>query len=113
MIAGRTTASIDSKAYKQQARSAVAHLDELADGAVQLQIAFAVGPHRNWLNYGKPTIDALDPLLGRTKPHREWHPRDGRIVDLGLHLTVDPTLGFDVEMSIAARKYQNWSGTGT
>ena len=69
---------------------------------MQLQIAFAVGPRRNWLNLWKPTIDALDPLLVRINPQRDWHPRDGRIVDLGLHLAVDSAVGLDVEMSIAA-----------
>ena len=59
-------------------------------------------PQRNWLDLWKPTIDALDPLLGRTHPDRDWHPRDGRIVDLGLHLDVDPSLGNDVVISIAA-----------
>lgn len=47
-------------------------------------------------------INALDPLLGRTQPDREWHPRDGRIVDLGLHVAVDPSLGYDVVVTIAA-----------
>lgn len=47
-------------------RSAVAHLAELAERAVQLHIAFAVGPRRNWLNLWKPHIETLDPLVGRT-----------------------------------------------
>jgi hypothetical protein len=68
---------------------------------VHLQLAFVVGPKRNWPNLWKPTFDALDPLLGRTGPDRDWHPRDGRIVDLGLHVDVDPSLGNDVVISIA------------
>ena len=67
-----------------------------------LELSFAVGPQRNWLNLWKPTIDALDPLLGPTQPNRDWHPRDGRIVDLGLHLKIDPSLGHDVVVAIAA-----------
>lgn len=51
---------------------------ELADGPVRLQIAFSVGPTRNWMNLWKPTTDALDSLLGRTSPARDWHPRDDR-----------------------------------
>jgi hypothetical protein len=98
----RTTASSETKAYKEQVHAAVAHASELLDPAVHLQIAFMVGPQRNWLNLWKPTIDALDPLLGRTQPDRNWHPRDGRIVDLGLHVVVDPSLGYDVLMEIAA-----------
>jgi hypothetical protein len=63
---------------------------------VRLQISFTVGLRRNWLNLWKPRIDALDPLLGRTRSHGEWHPRDGRIIDLGLHLTTDTALVSDV-----------------
>ena len=44
----------------------------------------------------------LDPLLGRTREDRDWHPQDGRITDLGLHVTVDASLGHDVLLSIAA-----------
>lgn len=98
----RTTASSQSKAYKEQVRSAVAHATEIPAGAVQLQLAFVVGPQRNWLSLWKPTIDALDPLLGRTRPDRDWHPRDGRITDLGLHVDVDASLGHDVLVTIAA-----------
>ena len=75
---------------------------EIPAGPVQLQLAFVVGPQRNWLTLWKPTIDALDPLLGRTHADRDWHPQDGRITDLGLHVTVDPSLGHDILVSIAA-----------
>jgi hypothetical protein len=86
----RTTASSQSKAYKEQVRSAVAGAAELPAGAVQLQLAFVVGPQRNWLSLWKPTIDALD-------------PKDGRIIDLGLHVAVDPSIGHNVVVTIAAR----------
>ena len=59
-----------------------------------------MGPGRNWLNLWKPTIDALDPLLGRAREVRDWHPRDDRITALGLHLTMDETLGNDVLLQI-------------
>lgn len=98
----RTTASAQATAYREQVRSAVVGAAEISAGAVQLQLAFAVGPQRNWLTLWKPTIDALDPLLGRTRQDRDWHPRDGRITDLSLHVTVDPSLGHDVLVSIAA-----------
>lgn len=97
----RTTASSQSKAYKEQVRTAVAGATEIPAGAVQLQLAFVVGLQRNWLSLWKPTIDALDPLLGRTR-NRDWHPKDGRITDLGLHVDVDPSLGHDVVVTIAA-----------
>lgn len=98
----RTTASTDTKAYKEQVRDAVAGATEIPAGPVQLQISFLVGPRRNWLNLWKPTIDALDPLLGRTRADRDWHPKDGRITDLGLHVDVDAALGNDVVVTIAA-----------
>ncbi|RYB88515.1 hypothetical protein EUA06_20465 [Nocardioides glacieisoli] len=98
----RTTASSQVKPYKEQVRAAVAGDAEIPAGGVQLQVAFVVGPHRNWLNLWKPTIDALDPLLGRTRAERDWHPKDGRITDLGLHVAIDPSLGHDVVVTIAA-----------
>ena len=62
-----------------------------------------IGAQRNWAAMWKRTIDALDPLLGRTYPSREWNPLDGRIVRLGLHRTTDPSLGHDAEATIWAR----------
>ena len=47
-------------------------------------------------------VYALDPLLGRTRPDRDWHPRDGRITDLGLHVDVDASLGHHILVTIAA-----------
>jgi hypothetical protein len=98
----RTTASASSTAYKQQIHDQLDKAEELPDGAVSLQIAFVVGPVRNWLNLWKPTIDALGPLLGSTQPDSLWNPRDGRIAELGLHCAVDPDLRNDVVMEIVA-----------
>jgi hypothetical protein len=98
----RTTASAEKAAYKEQVRSAPGAASELPAGPVHVQIAFTVSPRRNWMNLWKPTIDVLDPLLGRTRPDRNCHPRDGRITDLGLHLTKDATLGNDISISITA-----------
>lgn len=98
----RTTASAETRAYKEQVRAAAGHAAEIRPGGVHLQVAFVVGTQRNWLNLWKPTIDALDPLLGRTRPDQDWHPKDGRIVDLGLHVNVDPSVGHDVLVNIAA-----------
>lgn len=96
VVVARTTASASTTAYKEQIRTAVVAERQLPDGPVKLELAFRVGPQRNWLNLWKPTIDSLDPLLGATRPGRAWHPRDGRIIELGMHLTVDlpltPTL---------------------
>ena len=98
----RTTASASTVAYKEQIHAAVVRAAELPAGPVSLELSFVVGPRRNWLNLWKPTIDSLDPLLGRTQPDRAWHPRDGRIVELGMHVSVDPAAGNGVTVGIAA-----------
>jgi hypothetical protein len=98
----RTNASADSIAYKQQIHDQLTGARELGEGAVSMQLSFSVGPRRNWLNLWKATIDALDPILGRTVPQRPWHPRDGRIAELGLHCSIEPSLKNDVLISIDA-----------
>jgi len=102
VLFARTTASVETPAYKEQIHAAVAGATELLPGPVRLELAFVVGSGRNWLNLWKPTIDALDPILGRTHPDRAWHPLDGRITELGLHLTVDSAVRHDVAVGIAA-----------
>jgi hypothetical protein len=97
-----TDRSSSTTAYKQQMFDQLRGAEPLPEGPVSLQVAFTVGARRNWLNLWKPTIDAMEQLLGRSHPERPWHPRDGRIVDLGLHHVVDPTLGNDVRISIIA-----------
>ena len=74
----------------------------LPAGPVKLELGFVVGPSVNWLNLWKQTIDSLDPLLGRSNPERDWHPLDGRITELGMHLTVDPALRYEREIGISA-----------
>lgn len=102
MIKVRTTASVTSDAFKDEVKSAViaSGAQMLPDGPVRLELSFVIG-NRTWLPVWKPTIDALDPLLGRTEPDRLYHPLDGRIVELGMHLAVDAALGYDVEIGIA------------
>jgi hypothetical protein len=101
-LLARTTASASTPAYKEQIHAAVASAAELPRGPVRLELAFVVGPARNWLNPWKQTIDSLDPLLGRTYTGRAWNPRDGRVTELGMHLTVDPALRYEVAVGIAA-----------
>lgn len=74
----------------------------LPEGPVALELGFVVG-QRNWFNLWKPTTDALGGLLGRADAHRDWHPEDGQITELGLHCTSDALLRCDVEISITAR----------
>lgn len=102
VVVATTAASSSSIAYKEAIDAAVSGAAVLPDGPVRLELSFVVGPRRNWLNLWKQTIDALDPLLGRTGPDRAWHPRDGRITDLGLHCTVDQFAGNKVAVGIYA-----------
>lgn len=108
-ISVRTTASASTTAYKSQIHDQVAGRSPAPEGPVTLELSFTVG-RRNWLNLWKPTIDALDPLLGPTSAGRDWHPRDGRIVELGLHCTQDPSLGYDVRIDIlsSVRSERAW-----
>lgn len=110
----RTTASVEKAAFKDEIKAAVYEsgaqmLPE--DVPVRLELSFVIG-NRTWLPVWKPTIDALDPLLGRTDPEHPYHPLDGRIVELGMHLEVDPTLGYDVEIGIAPAPWQPGDRTG-
>jgi hypothetical protein len=102
VLIARTTASASTLAYKEQIRTAVVGAAELPAGPVRLELAFVVGPRRNWLNLWKQTVDSLDPLLGRTYPDRDWHPLDGRITELCMHVTVDQALRNDVVVGVAA-----------
>jgi hypothetical protein len=102
VLIAKATASASSLAYKEQINAAVADAAELPAGAVRLELSFVVGPRRNWLNLFKQTIDSLDPILGRTLPDRAWHPHDGRITELGMHVTVDPAAGSEIVVGIAA-----------
>jgi hypothetical protein len=77
--------------------------DALPDGPVILEASFVVGPERNWLDLWWSTIDGLGPLLGQSPSAPEFHPRDGRIIDLGLHCAVDPDLGTDVVIGLRAK----------
>lgn len=99
----RTTASSESSLFKQQIHDQLADVSPLSDGPIALQLAFVAGPGRSWLNLWKPTIDALERLLGQSSPRRPWHLRDGRIVELGLHCQVDPAIGHGVVIEIDVR----------
>lgn len=97
-----TTAPADSVGYKRQIREQVAVEKPLPAGGVALQLAFVVGPRRAWPNLWKATIDSLGAVLGTDAGAREWHPRDGRITDLGMHCAVDPGGGDRVTIAIRA-----------
>lgn len=100
----RTSASSQSPAFKEQIRDQLSTAIPLPPGPVQLQLCFTVGPGRNWINLWKPTIDALGRILGHAPGARPWAPLDGRVVDLGLHRGVDPMMGSEVVIAIAAQR---------
>jgi hypothetical protein len=101
LIVVETTASSDSRAYKEQVAESLPNAP-LPDGALSVELAFVVSPRRNWLNLWKPTIDALGGLLG-SSGDRPWNPHDGRITELGLHRTIDQQIGSRVRIGIAVR----------
>jgi hypothetical protein len=47
----------------------------------------------------KPLIDSFGPVLGED-PRRPFHPADERITSLGLHHSIDNTIGHDVIVEI-------------
>ncbi|MEZ0358905.1 hypothetical protein [Mycobacterium sp. SA01] len=102
VLVAKTNASATTIAYKEQIHTAVADATELPEGPIRLELSFVVGRRRNWVNLWKQTIDSLDPILGRTNPDRAWHPRDGRITELGMHVTVDPAAGNEIVVGIVA-----------
>ena len=100
-----TTAPSSSIKFKEEINAVVAQAAEIPAGPVRLELSFVVGKQRNWLNLWKQTIDSLDPLLGRTYPDRAWHPRDGRITELGMHVSVDASLRNGVVVGICASQF--------
>jgi hypothetical protein len=103
----RATVAGDREAFKaglrQQVNEQLTGRPVLPDGPVVLELAFVVGPGRSWLDLWWSTLDGLGPLLGQSPAEPQWHPRDGRIVDLGLHVGVDEGLGDDVLIGLRAR----------
>jgi hypothetical protein len=91
------------KEIHEQVADRLAGSEPLPDGPVILEASFVVGPSRNWLDLWWSTIDGLGPLLGQSPVQPRFHPRDGRIVDLGLHCAVDPDLGTDVVIGLRAK----------
>jgi hypothetical protein len=100
----KTTRSTETSAWKEEVRDQLGAASELPPGPVELQLGFAVGPSRNWANLWKPGIDSLTPLLGSSDPTRDWNPNDGRITILGLHRSIEPTLGNAIEIQVSGRE---------
>ena len=116
-----TTASATSKAWKVQVSEQVSAqiLERPGDGPLAMHVGFRVSHQRAWANLWKPAIDALGAILGAENPERPFAPRDDRIVQLGLHRTVDPRMGHavrlgawwrDCERSSTVRSRGRWPG---
>jgi len=97
LFSTRMTGPYERKEWKQDLRNRLlqARAVTVKPGPVAMDIAVTTGPGRNWANLWKPLIDAFGPVLGED-PARPFHPRDDRIVSLGLHHTVNAAIGYDV-----------------
>lgn len=99
-FSARMAGSYERKQWKQTLHDRLAvqaaTLDPGPAGlTVALTIALTTGPGRNWVSLWKPLIAAFGPVLGED-PTRPFHPRDDRIVSLGLHHTIDARIGHHV-----------------
>ncbi len=100
----RATGSAALASWKARVRDQLArHAEPAPEGPLDVEISFRVGRGRSWINLWKQAIDSLGPVLGLVRENRPFHPRDGRIVRLGLHRSVAPELGHDVEMAFCWR----------
>jgi hypothetical protein len=96
-----TAASLSGSAGKHAINVAIEATASITpDGPLELQVVFAIGEDRNWRPLWKPAIDALDPILGRTQPDRPFHPRDDRIVRLGLHRRIQTDRGAATSLDV-------------
>jgi hypothetical protein len=92
----RMTGSAEREEWKQALHDRLAAQAAAIDpGPVELNIALTTGPGRDWANLCKPLIDAFGPVLGED-PDVAFHPRDDRIVRLGLHHTIGTGITHDV-----------------
>ncbi len=74
---------------------------QLSGGQVAVQIAWRCNPTRvsQWVQWWKPTGDAMGPFLG--EPNKNpFNPSDDRITSLALHLNVDPDMPHPVDVGM-------------
>jgi hypothetical protein len=99
----RTGTSVGSPEYTAQVREQLAGQEPVREGPVSLQLSFSVPPGCNWAGLWQPTVDGLATVLGAAGDDRPEDPRDGRVVELGLHRREDPALEHDVVVTGVAR----------
>lgn len=97
MFIARITGSYTQKEWKHTLRDQLlrAKVSPAEPGPVAINIAMTTGTGRNWANLWKPLLDSFGPVLGEHVGH-PFHPYDDRIVNLGLHHSVDTGIGHDV-----------------
>ncbi|MDQ2806177.1 MAG: hypothetical protein M3Z04_04545 [Chloroflexota bacterium] len=105
--AGRPTDS----AWKTDLRVALIgqHPAILPPGPVDVQIAWRGDPataNKRWVEWWKPTGDAMGPVLGEPTGGNPFNPSDDRIVSLGLHLQPDPAGASGVAVGLWWRPHQ-------
>lgn len=88
--------------WKERIRVSLASTnpDFIPTGPAEVHLAWRCSPNRNWVNLWKPTGDAMGPVLGYTSLVNLYHPRDDRIVHLSMHKTIDPRIGYDVQVGM-------------
>lgn len=96
--------SAQSKRWKEELSSQFPQLDTGA-GPIAIHVAFRVSEKRNWSGLWKPAIDSLGGILGVENLSQPFHPRDDRIVVLGLHRTIDEAMGWKVAVGAWWRPY--------
>jgi len=95
----RPSAGSDQR-WKLAVREAASGEHELPEGPVGLEVLLSCSAQRRWTNLWKPTLDGLEPLLGKTFEAKDWNPQDGRIVRLGFHRRIVVSLGHDAVAQI-------------
>lgn len=96
--------SAQSKRWKEELSSQFPQVDT-GTGPIALHVAFRVSKARNWSALWKPAIDSLGGILGVENLSQPFHPRDDRIVVLGLHRMIDEAMGWKVAVGAWWRPY--------
>ena len=93
---------VGSTEWKVALRQALAATgpQPLPAGPVTVQLAWRCSPTRPWLDFWKPSGDAMGPVLGEPDGMRPFNPADDRIISLQLHRISDAQMGFAVETAM-------------
>lgn len=95
-----TQSSPARSAWKAEVAAQVARQPSAETRApLELQLSFRLSARRNWPVVWKPALDALGGILGNDS-NRLWHPRDDRIVRLGLHRALDEGIAWGIRIMV-------------